>query len=170
MLKQLSRLVGADSRVRNASVNPFINLPDELFLRISTYLDASDLLVLGRVCSEFKRIASDDSVWKELCSINRFPSLNESGYSRWKEWFFQVALHAVVVDPLHQDDAPYVGRAPRPRPHRVSPASSSSATSASRGAPRSRWRLACSQPSAGACFLSLSSPAAAPTDRRLAEP
>ena len=46
-----------------------LSLPDELLLRIFSYLKVKDLCTCSLVSKKFRDISEDDTLWKELCRI-----------------------------------------------------------------------------------------------------
>lgn len=52
-------------RSRATGKNHFLDLSDELVLRTLSFLSIQDLTKAERICTRFKRLASDNEIWKE---------------------------------------------------------------------------------------------------------
>ncbi len=50
------------------------DLPDEIVLHIFSHFATEDLLILGAVCNRWKRLAADDSLYREVTINENFPS------------------------------------------------------------------------------------------------
>ena len=94
-------LSSAPRMEQHALLHPFATLPEELCLRIFSFLSATDLLALSLLCRDMHRLASDNSLWEALCACNFLPSPpNGAGH---RSWFGRIARSSVLVDRKHRD-------------------------------------------------------------------
>ena len=47
-------------------------LPNEILLKIISYLSAKQIVVLGRTCRRFLRLCSDETLWRRKCLEKKF--------------------------------------------------------------------------------------------------
>jgi len=72
---------------------PFEQLPEELIVGVLSFLEAKDLVTVGKVSKKFYRLSDLDRLWEALCPQSEFDGINESGSitkdynASWKHYF-----------------------------------------------------------------------------------
>ncbi|MBS4165449.1 Uncharacterized protein NEOC65_000509 [Neochlamydia sp. AcF65] len=72
--KMVNTLTNADSHKNGITISPndstitsIKQLPNELLLHIFSFLQAFDLLEVELTCHQWKNLAHDETLWKDLC-------------------------------------------------------------------------------------------------------
>ncbi|XP_064650003.1 F-box/WD repeat-containing protein 5-like [Lineus longissimus] len=80
---------------------PWQKLPDDILLKIFTYLQAQQLLVISQVCRSWSRVAYDELIWKDLFyrywKIKRSIPMAPDKYS-WREEFQRLYAHTPLLE------------------------------------------------------------------------
>jgi hypothetical protein len=70
----VNTLTNADNHKNGTTISPndstvtsIKQLPDELLVHIFSFLQAFDLLEVELTCHQWKNLANDETLWKDLC-------------------------------------------------------------------------------------------------------
>jgi F-box/WD-40 domain protein 5 len=80
---------------------PWQKFPDVILLKIFTYLQARELLVISQVCRSWSRVAYDELLWKDLFyrhwKIKRSIPMAPDKYS-WREEFLRLNAQTPLLE------------------------------------------------------------------------
>lgn len=89
------------------SVHPLLAIPEELCLRIFSFLNATDLVSIAALSRDLYRLASDNTLWHALCTCNYLPTPPPEERQNYKSWFGRIARSCLIVDRKKSDGDMY---------------------------------------------------------------
>ncbi|CAC5371382.1 FBXW5 [Mytilus coruscus] len=89
------------------------HMPDDFIIHIFSFLDCNSLLEASKTCSKWRRVAIDESLWKDLvsCKVGR-PRTSLPDCESWYEEFRRLCMNVPVVESEvlkeHEDEVYHV--------------------------------------------------------------
>ncbi|CAG2233260.1 FBXW5 [Mytilus edulis] len=89
------------------------HMPDDFIIHIFSFLDCNSLLEASKTCSKWRRVAIDESLWKDLVSCKvGLPRASLPDCESWYEEFRRLCMNVPVVESEvlkeHEDEVYHV--------------------------------------------------------------